>query len=101
METRPYAAGSGLTWAQGVVPTPHGPLRTTWRISGSRRAPAGFRLDVRAPHGTTGTVYIPLYGAQRRVTIDGKPADGATRAGDHLRIEGVSGSHTLRWGTGA
>jgi hypothetical protein len=55
----PQVRGSGLRWAQGRMPTPHGPLDVRW----SRRGRA-LTLDVRGPRGTTGTVDLP----GRRVT---------------------------------
>jgi hypothetical protein len=95
---QPHAAASGLSWAQGLVPTPHGPLRSAWRISGDRRRPTGMRVDVSAPPGTSGTVYVPLFGSKHEVTIDGRPPAGATSAGDYLRVPHVGGSHTFGWG---
>lgn len=97
-QLKPHAARSGLGWAQGSVPTPRGPFRTMWRISGDKHKPSGFRLDLGAPPGTSGTVFVPLYGAERRVTMDGKPLLRATQAGDYLRIANVTGSHTVAWG---
>ena len=37
-----------LSWAQGSVPTPHGPIRVSWRQSAD-----GLSLSVVAPPGTT------------------------------------------------
>jgi hypothetical protein len=96
-QLKPHASGSGLAWAQGSVPTPRGPFRTMWRISGDLHRPSGFRLDLSAPPGTSGAVFVPLYGTPHRVRIDGKPALRATPAGDYLRIANVTGSHSLTW----
>jgi hypothetical protein len=51
---RPRLGGSGVRWARGRVPTPHGPLDVAWD---------GARLRVRAPRGTCGTVHL---GGRRR-----------------------------------
>jgi hypothetical protein len=47
----PQAAGSGLRWARGRVPTPHGPLTVSWRLSAGR-----LRVTVTPPPGTRGTI---------------------------------------------
>jgi hypothetical protein len=41
-----------LAWARGVVPTPHGAIRVSWRAT-----PSGLVVDVTAPPGTTARVY--------------------------------------------
>jgi hypothetical protein len=41
-----------LRWARGVVPTPHGAIRVSWRTTES-----GLVVDVTAPPGTTARVY--------------------------------------------
>src|SRR5262249_14776778 len=44
-----------VTWAQGQVPTPHGPLTADWRNDESGR----FTLTVSGPRGTRGSVAVP------------------------------------------
>ena len=58
-----------LHWAQGQVPTPHGPLVSRWRRGNHD---SYFRLTVTAPKGTRGTVVIPLLGKPRTIARDGK-----------------------------
>lgn len=43
-----------LTWARGVVPTPHGNVVVSWR-----RAEHNLALDVTVPAGTTAEVILP------------------------------------------
>ena len=50
-----------LRWAEGQVPTPHGPIEVRWTQRGG-----GMRLHVSAPPGTRGTVVLPG-GTERRV----------------------------------
>ncbi len=53
-----------LTWTQGRVPTPHGPIDVDWTApSGSGR----FTMTVTAPHGTRGTIAVPTDGAAHPV----------------------------------
>lgn len=75
---RPRADGSQLTWAEGQVPTPHGPIRVHWYVTGATATPSAFTLEVDAPGKTTGTVYVPLYGRPRALTEDGKPIGSAS-----------------------
>ena len=46
-----------LRWAQGQVPTPHGPIDVRWTGDHGR-----FVLWLRAPRGTSGTVAVPASG---------------------------------------
>jgi hypothetical protein len=43
-----------LEWAEGRVPTPHGPIDVRWR-----RREGRLQVDVDAPRGTRGTVVLP------------------------------------------
>jgi alpha-L-rhamnosidase len=89
---KPHPAAIG--WARGEAPTPHGPLRVDW----DQRGPL-FRLTVRAPRGTRGSVWLPLQGAERRVTRDGRPVP-TRRQGDYAVIGGQRGSHVYAWSVG-
>lgn len=44
-----------LSWAEGDVPTPHGPVSVSW----SRVSHCRYSLDVEIPSGTTATVSVP------------------------------------------
>ena len=96
-----------LDYAQGTVGTPRGKLASRWeRDAGGRTS---FRLTVKAPKATAGTVAVPLFGHRRtigrdgRVVWDGKRAVGgaiAHRAGDYVRFfEPLAGTHTYAWST--
>jgi hypothetical protein len=49
-----------LAWAQGQVPTPHGPLSIKWAQQTSDKK---FHLQVVVPNGTSGEVWVPLASA--------------------------------------
>jgi hypothetical protein len=53
----------GLTWAEGVVPTPHGDIKVRWE-KGSTLA-----VDVTLPEGVTGEVLLP--GGARKAVQSG------------------------------
>jgi hypothetical protein len=77
---RPHPAD--LTWARGVVPTPHGPLRFRWTIgSGSIRA------TVTAP--VAGRIILPVAGPAK---LDGKHI--AKQRGE-TSVGVPAGTHTL------
>jgi hypothetical protein len=56
-QVKPHA--STLTWAQGQVPTPGGSLTVKW----ARDTTGQFHLQVTAPAGTSGQVWVPLASA--------------------------------------
>ena len=56
---------SEVTWACGVVPTPHGPITASWDNRG-----AAFALSLTVPPGTRADVALPDGG---NVTVNGKP----------------------------
>ncbi len=44
----------GLTWAKGIVPTPHGDVSVSWKLAGEKLV-----LDVTVPAGTDAEVILP------------------------------------------
>jgi hypothetical protein len=98
--------GGTLTWVQGRVPTPKGPLSAWWRRVGSAAAPRRYTVALSAPTGTTGDVAMPV--PDRGVVfVDGRRVwkSGATSGRVHfdavtgrLVVEGLgAGSHLIRW----
>jgi hypothetical protein len=92
-----------IAWSAGNVPTPHGELGVGWR-QGTKGS--SFRLTLSAPHGTTGSVWIPLAATARAITRDGKvlwngraPEHGtsARREDDYVVFRRQAGSHTYAW----
>ncbi|KAI1185496.1 glycoside hydrolase family 78 protein [Nemania serpens] len=57
-----------VSWARGVVPTPHGPLGVSWWV-----LPSGdIEIVVDPPEGTSGTVGGPAAGSERVAVRGGK-----------------------------
>jgi hypothetical protein len=92
-----------IAWAEGSVPTPHGPIGVSWRRG---TGGSSFRVALTAPHGTTGSVWVPLGASSRVITRDGRivwrPGVGAHsasahREGDYVVLEHQSGSHAYAW----
>ncbi|GHH87592.1 alpha-L-rhamnosidase [Streptomyces sulfonofaciens] len=81
-EVRPHPGD--IAWAQGRLPTPHGPLDVAWQ--NSRTA---FTVTVRAPAGTRGVLALP--GTGDRTTVhEGHEVlwDGHRGAHPAVRVEG-------------
>ncbi|KAL5361299.1 Six-hairpin glycosidase-like protein [Aspergillus floccosus] len=78
----PTVAGTGLEWAKGRVPTPHGPIKASWTLSGNAKK---LSVQVCGPSGTRGRVNIPL--AAKSCTVNGERQD-CGEAGMKLEVEG-------------
>jgi hypothetical protein len=50
----------GVQWAQGEVPTPHGPIKVSWEQGST------LRLTVEVPRGTTAQLQLPLTAGNAR-----------------------------------
>ena len=92
-----------VTWAQGQLPTPHGPLGVSWS-NGS--AGARFSMTVIAPPGTTGDVAVPANGSAVQVRVDGQLVFhkgkgigrrfGAQQSNGYVILHGIlAGRHTV------
>ncbi|WP_329456468.1 alpha-L-rhamnosidase-related protein [Streptomyces sp. NBC_01497] len=91
---------TSVTWAQGQLPTPHGPLAVRWE----RGHGAALTVSVDAPHGTRGSVALPkgegrlVVRSGRSVLWDGRGAraKGVTEDATHITVTGLgAGSHTF------
>ena len=88
---------SGLRWAQGRVPTPHGAITAAWKRHGRT-----FTLRVTAPAGTTATGGVPARDASE-VRVDGRVVwrrgtavrPGVTVRDGFVQIPGLTGTSTL------
>lgn len=90
---------AGLTWAQGVVPTPRGPIGVRWR----RGRGQAFVMTLRSPRGERGLVSVPIGGAHATVARDGVViwqdghavgGSGARRVGAHVDVVQDAGTAT-------
>ncbi|GAB5452508.1 MAG: hypothetical protein Hals2KO_28360 [Halioglobus sp.] len=77
-----------LSFAQGKVPTPHGPIVIDWQL-GQR-----FRLELSLPPGVRGQLQLPAIPGSTKVRINGQ-AVRAQKVGSHWVLEDlVSGVTT-------
>ncbi len=102
--------GGTLTWAQGRVPTPEGPLSAWWRWEGIAGAHRSYTMVVSAPNGTSGEVALPTP-ERGIVEVDGKRVwtNGALAA--HVRWDAAdsrllitdlgAGNHVIKWAPGS
>ena len=56
-----------LSWAEGRIPTPYGPISVKWKNASGR-----FALDVVVPAGTRGTIGIPAPRGRTSVKVNGR-----------------------------
>jgi alpha-L-rhamnosidase len=56
-----------LTWAEGTVPTPYGPIAVRWQ-----KTPQGLRLEINVPNGTSGSVGLPTSSSADSVADNGQ-----------------------------
>jgi hypothetical protein len=68
---KPHAGN--VTWAQGQVPTRTGPLVVKW----ARDSAGQFHLQVAAPSGTTGEVWVPTAGTNAALTRERRSCGAA------------------------
>ena len=66
-----------LTWAEGQVPTPFGPIQVNWKKSSDQ-----FTLNLTVPDGTSGTVGVPLGGNQGSLVVNGHSVKGKRKTSD-------------------
>ena len=79
-----------LAWAEGEVPTPHGPVRVRWARSAEE-----FRMELTVPEGCVAQVSLPpVRGAHAAATVDGKPS-AAVREGERSLLEVTAGAHVI------
>ena len=57
-----------VTWAKGIVPTPHGPVSAGWALAGRT-----LTLSLTVPQGTAAEVVLPRSDSVR---VNGKPEPG-------------------------
>jgi hypothetical protein len=95
-----------VQWAQGVVPTPHGPISVAWK---SNQTLGQFRLSVSSPVGTMGTISVPVTNSNSTVYVDDELAwENRRRAYEasyeiyaeagYVMVQVEGGSHTITVG---
>ena len=78
----------GLTSAEGIVVTEHGPVPVTWK---SERGKLSFRVEI--PAGVTATLRVPKAGSNARLLLDGELVSGGG-SGRYFVVETRPGVHT-------
>lgn len=57
-----------LSWSEGQVPTPHGPITVDW---GHETTQGRFVMKLQAPSSSTGTIGVPDFGRQSVIHVNG------------------------------
>ena len=76
-----------LTWAEGRVPTPYGPIKVKWK-----KTPQGLCLEIEVPNGATGSVGLPKLSNADSLTDNGRPAQKLEKLGAASEPEDSSGA---------
>jgi hypothetical protein len=80
---QPAVLTSGVSWAKGRVPTPHGSIQASWRLNDQTNE---IQMKVCSPHDTNGTVKLPFAVISCKVN-DKKENAGST----HVELKLKSG----------
>jgi hypothetical protein len=97
---------AGVSWANGQVPTPYGPIAVNWTAAPTRELEArAFQLWVVVPMGTQADVSVPVAGARDNVAVDERVAwDGTSGSGllfgasysaGYVTLQLPSGNHSV------
>jgi hypothetical protein len=78
-----------LAFAEGLVPTPRGPIRVAWENR------ATFRLRLELPHGVPARIELPASGTSRDVFVDGRKVAAARSGAWWILAEPLSDSHLV------
>ncbi len=84
---KPLPSNGGLTWARGVIPTPHGGISVSWNNTN------GMVLTVDSPAGTTGIVAIPVGSTSDSLDIDGNQLTDPQSLDGFVMVEHDGGEH--------
>lgn len=79
---------SGLGFARGVIPTPHGPISIDWNHQDN------FKMELKLPAGMTASAQVPMVPNSKGVLVDGQLVEATSDDGywilaDHLAGESV------------
>lgn len=77
---------SGLDFAKGIVPTPHGPVSVEWTDS------EGFQMTLKLPKTMRASVQVPSTPGAHSVLVNGKKAEAKLENGYWLLKEDVTGT---------
>jgi alpha-L-rhamnosidase len=100
------AVVAGLSHASGDYRSLYGTIESDWNVSGPASSPDGLRMNVAIPDSSPGSVEVPLLGAQRKITEDGRvvwdaghsaPGVAATVDGGYIAFTGIADQHTFAW----
>jgi hypothetical protein len=80
---------SGLEFARGVTPTPHGPVSIDW----CRKEK--FTMEVKLPTGMSAAVHVPTVPGAAGVLVNGEPAEAELHDGYWILTQDLTGNSQL------
>ncbi len=76
---------SGLDFARGTVPTPHGPISVDWKQQDS------FSMKLKLPDGMTASVQVPTVPGAERILVNGQQVEAVLDSGFWLLSKDLAG----------
>lgn len=86
-----------LTFANGQVNTPSGPLTVSWSVGNSSDGFA-FQLMVSAPLNTSGTVSVPVSDGNATISVDSQPMESTAVVAGYATVQVTGGQHNVTVG---
>lgn len=86
-----------VTFANGQVPTPNGPLVVSWSV-GNSTAGFAFQLKVSSPMNSSGSVSVPVGNGSATVFVDSQAMSSAVVENGYVTVSVTGGQHTVTVG---
>jgi len=80
---------SGLEFARGTVPTPHGPLSVDWHSEDS------FKMELKLPENMTAAVQVPTVPGAEEVLVNGQKVEAELDDGFWILKEDLAGESKI------
>lgn len=80
---------SGLEFARGIIPTPHGPVSIDWHRQDN------FKMKLKLPVGMTAAVEVPTVPGAEGVFVDGQLVEAEPKGGYWILAEDLAGESVV------
>lgn len=80
---------SGLAFASGITPTPHGPITIGWNRE------SGFEMKLKLPPGMSASIHVPAASGTKQVLVNGQPAKAKLTNGYWILANDLAGESTI------
>lgn len=80
---------SGLEFARGIIPTPHGSVSINWNLQDN------FKMELKLPAGMTAAVEVPTAPGAKGVFVDGHSVEAESKSGFWILAEDLAGESVV------